>query len=142
MDLRESRLWDTLRDECKGSGIHFSRVESHATSPGIPDLSYCVNGVEGFIELKSWDPKKGFRLRKSQMAWTRARDRAGGRVFLLFDKEGDLFNPRKFGFMRLNETKCEFLVYHPSEVSWFGFADATWDGHINVDHMIALLRNK
>ena len=94
MDLRESKLWDDLRDACKGTGAHFSRVESHATSPGIPDLSYCVNSVEGFIELKSWDPKKGFRLRRSQVAWTRARDRAGGRVFLLFDKQADLFNPR------------------------------------------------
>lgn len=140
MDLRESKLWDDLRDACRGTGTHFSRVESHATSPGIPDLSYCVNSVEGFIELKSWDPKKGFRLRRSQVAWTRARDRAGGRVFLLFDKQSDLFNPRKFGLIRLTEAKCEFLVTHPSDTSWFGLADVVWETDIGVENLIHRLR--
>lgn len=140
MDLRESRLWDDLRDACKGTGIHFSRVESHTTSPGIPDLSYCVNSVEGFMELKSWDPKKGFRLRQSQMAWTRARDRAGGRVFLLFDKQADLFNPRKFGLTRLTEAKCEFLVTHPGADSWFGLAGVVWENEIDVEQLLIILR--
>lgn len=140
MDLRESRLWDDLRDACKGTGIHFSRVESHATSPGIPDLNYCVNSVEGFMELKSWDPKKGFRLRQSQVAWTRARDRAGGRVFLLFDKQADLFNSRKFGLIRLTEAKCEFLVTHPGADSWFGLAGAVWENEINVEQLLIILR--
>lgn len=140
MDLRESRLWDDLRGACKGTGIHFSRVESHSTSPGIPDLSYCVNSVEGFMELKSWDPKKGFRLRQSQVAWTRARDRAGGRVFLLFDKQGDLFNSRKFGLIRLTEAKCEFLTAHTGADSWFGLADIVWDGDIDVSQLLIILR--
>lgn len=140
MDLRESRLWDDLRDACKGTGIHFSRVESHSTSPGIPDLSYCVDSVEGFTELKSWDPKKGFRLRQSQVSWTRARDRAGGRVFLLFDKQADPFNPRKFGLMRLTEAKCEFLVTHPGADSWFGLADVTWETDIDTEDLINRLR--
>ena len=140
MDLRESKLWDDLRDACKGTGIHFSRVESHATSPGIPDLSYCTMGHEGFMELKSWDPKKGFCLRRSQVAWTRARDRAGGRVFLLFDKQSDLFNPRKFGLIRLTEAKCEFLVTHPSDTSWFGLADVVWETDIGVENLIHRLR--
>ena len=115
-------------------------MESHATSPGIPDLSYCVNSVEGFIELKSWDPKKGFTLRRSQVAWTRARDRAGGRVFLLFDKQSDLFNPRKFGLIRLTEAKCEFLTTHPSDTSWFGLAGVVWENEINVDQLLVILR--
>lgn len=140
MDLRESKLWDDLRDACRGTYIHFSRVESHATSPGIPDLSFCVAGCEGFIELKSWDPKKGFTLRRSQVAWTRARDRAGGRVFLLFDKQEDLFNPRKFGLIRLTEAKCEFLVTHPSDTSWFGLADVVWETGIDVENLICRLR--
>ncbi len=142
MDLRESGLWDDLRDACKGTGIHFSRVESHATSPGIPDLSFCVAGCEGFIELKSWDPKKGFTLRQSQVAWTRARDRAGGTVFLLFDKQADLFNPRKFGLMRLTEAKCEFLATHPGDISWFGLADVMWENDINAENLIWNLRSR
>lgn len=140
MDLRESRLWDDLRDACKGTGIHFSRVESHAASPGIPDLSYCVDSVEGFIELKSWDLKKGFRLRRSQVAWTRARDRAGGRVFLLFDKQADLFNSRKFGLIRLTEAKCEFLATHPGADSWFGLADVVWETGIDINNLMFNLR--
>lgn len=141
MDLRESRLWDDLRDACKGAGIHFSRVESHATSPGILDLSFCVVGCEGFMELKSWDPKKGFTLRQSQVAWTRARVRAGGRAFLLFDKQADLFNPRKFGLIKLTEATCEFLVTHPGDSSWFGLADAVWEDGINVENLIRNLRS-
>ena len=92
------------------------------------------------MELKSWDPKKGFRLRRSQVAWTRARDRAGGRVFLLFDKQADLFNPRKFGLIRLTEAKCEFLVTHPGADSWFGLADVVWETDIDVENLIHRLR--
>jgi hypothetical protein len=56
-------------------------VETHITSRGVPDLNYCSNGAEGWIELKSC---KHWRvaIRPEQVAWAERRMRKGGRVFL------------------------------------------------------------
>src|SRR5215475_5876721 len=56
-------------------------VETHGTSRGVPDSNYCVDGKEGWIELKACD---GWRvsIRPEQAAWAELRLRKGGRVFL------------------------------------------------------------
>lgn len=69
----------------------YSRIES-AVTPGFPDVSYCVDGVEGMLELKyrSEAPKRdstsvfpdGKGLRPQQVAWMCKRLRHGGRVFM------------------------------------------------------------
>ena len=61
-------------------GHHIS-VESESTSGGIPDLNYCVDGVEGWVECKqthAWAVK--FRPTQVSLIW--ARVRAGGRVWV------------------------------------------------------------
>lgn len=70
---------------------HFCRVEPPPT-PGIPDINYCVEGVEGWIELKvlyrgRFPYAKRF-LRASQRRWMRQRLVVHGRVFVLA-KDGD-----------------------------------------------------
>jgi hypothetical protein len=69
----------------------YSRIES-AVTPGFPDVSYCVDGVEGMLELKyrAEAPKRSTTpvfpdnkgLRPQQVAWMCKRLRHGGRVFL------------------------------------------------------------
>jgi len=59
---------------------HLSWVESHATSPGAFDVNYCVNGVEGWIELKAF-PKIDIKI--SQVIWAEERIKAGGYPLLL-----------------------------------------------------------
>jgi hypothetical protein len=48
---------------------------------GVPDLNYCYNGVEGWIEMKR---ASGLRchVEPEQIAWMERRARAGGRTFL------------------------------------------------------------
>lgn len=61
--------------------IHWQRVES-GTSRGIPDMNYCVDGAEGWIELK-WTLGWTVDLRPEQVAWLMRRSRSGGRVHIL-----------------------------------------------------------
>jgi len=86
----EAVLWGWLRDRLPSG--HYSRVESE-TSPGIPDVNFCVRGVEGWVELKSTAKTSGhpFRrrgdkgkgLRAAQIRWITGRVKEGGRVWIL-----------------------------------------------------------
>lgn len=73
----------------------FERIES-MIGAGIPDINYCINGVEGWIELKSpTEPKRehtplfgsNHRLLQSQMNWHLTQRRAGGISFVLICTE-------------------------------------------------------
>ena len=60
---------------------HWQSVETWSTGRGVPDLNYCLEGTEGWIELKStaaWAVK----IEPGQVAWIERRARAGGRVFV------------------------------------------------------------
>lgn len=60
---------------------HWQRVESAATSQGIPDCNYCIDGVEGWVECKqthAWAVK----VQPLQSGWIHRRTRAGGRVWI------------------------------------------------------------
>jgi hypothetical protein len=59
----------------------FQSVETWSTGRGVPDLNYCCDGIEGWIECKR---VHGFKVTVSpeQVGWAERRLRAGGRVFL------------------------------------------------------------
>lgn len=84
--------------ELKGASIHISWIESHATALGAPDLNYCMEGVEGWLELKA---SPGIEIRASQILWMKERINSGGyplfflrwdNMFLIVpgDRGGDL----------------------------------------------------
>jgi len=89
---QESSLWKALRD---GMAAKFAPLRWHATrhedalAAGIPDVSFGLDGVQGWIELKvvaKWPSRGALRVRhltREQVLWLRARARAGGRTFLL-----------------------------------------------------------
>ena len=60
--------------------IHWQRVES-GVGPGVPDINFCSNGIEGWIEFKF---TTGWRspIRVEQNGWLQRRSRAGGRTFV------------------------------------------------------------
>lgn len=60
---------------------HWQSIETGSTGRGIPDVNYCFEGIEGWIEFKATE---GWRVdvRPEQVAWIERRGRAGGRVFL------------------------------------------------------------
>lgn len=81
---------------------HIERIENMISS-GMPDVTYCLRGVEGFIELKEisdWParPETPIHLphyTPSQRNWHRARLQRGGRVYVLMGiggKEWQLYH--------------------------------------------------
>lgn len=80
-------------------GSHFSRIESHDTCPGFPDVDYTYQQKSGTIELKCNPfpvgdfPFQGEKhgLRKAQHLWIRDELTAGGRVILCLQAEETIF---------------------------------------------------
>lgn len=86
--MSEASFWNYLRKLLPKEG-HYTRLESHDTATGFPDVHYTLNGNSGTIELKDTKrpgakhPFKGQSgLRKSQITWMTAQCDAGGIVFL------------------------------------------------------------
>lgn len=88
--MSEATLWDRIRNTIGHRG-HFARIEFNPDA-GIPDVTYCVKGEEGFIELKYTDSAPAREstavftnggLRTSQVGWIHKRVKVGGRVWIL-----------------------------------------------------------
>jgi hypothetical protein len=78
-----TQVWHVMRDKVAAYG-HWERVENAAGS-GMPDVNYCVNGVEGWVELKIAERvgSKPPKLTLGQVMWAEERARNRGRAFLL-----------------------------------------------------------
>lgn len=97
MSKETSSFWPYLRKVLPPEG-HYSRVESHDTAKGFPDVHYTLNGSTGAIELKSNDrtrakyPFRGkYGLRKSQLDWIAEEVKAGGKVILALQCGKEVF---------------------------------------------------
>lgn len=67
--------------------VHWQRVEN-SVGPGTPDVNYCYDGKEGWIELKCLGV---MHIRKAQHIWLARRAKALGRcVLLIGTRSGDL----------------------------------------------------
>lgn len=86
----ESRLYKKLVRATPG--FHWQRHEDKLT-PGIPDCSFGADGVNGWVELKTYDcwprnpeaPLSFTDLKPEQRNWATKRGRAGGRVWFLVE---------------------------------------------------------
>jgi hypothetical protein len=113
---------------------HVSRVESHETSIGIPDVYITLmGGIRHWIELKF---SKGRRviLRPSQIMWFRQQRRVGYRPIILTKV--------------IAEGKT-YYMYHRSHIpdtdvlqDWENTADHVWDDRINYAELEDLLRHE
>lgn len=87
--MTEDDFWSKLRLELPSG--HYVRVEN-LVHPGTPDVSFCVGGVEGWMENKYTDK---FPLEhpvlQSQIIWIGQRVRAGGRVIIAVGHERRVF---------------------------------------------------
>jgi hypothetical protein len=87
---RESDLWGWLNRPAKKykGRLHLLRIENLVGS-GVPDVEGCLNGNHFWIELKcAAEPKRADtklkpRFQPRQIPWLKARDRAGGRAYVL-----------------------------------------------------------
>ena len=93
--MTERSFYQTLRKHLQPKGVHLQRIETSLVQ-GVPDVNFCYQGVEGWIELKSIGHRTGSgvfkvaHLRPSQYAWIKRRCRAGGLVWLLVKAGQDL----------------------------------------------------
>ena len=116
--MSESNLWGRVREAFVLAG-HMQRIESGGTAMGIPDVNYCFDGKEGWIELKHgvW-PKKGSThcfasqrgLTPEQVEWLSFRAQCGGRVWILLQVSFDvLLIPGKCAALVNGSTMAQML---------------------------------
>ena len=118
-----------------------SQIESHATSPGIPDTNYCISGAEGWIELKNSAGGKNFVVRDTQKVWFRKRIRAGAsRLFIFWRHEID--GQREHGIIRVSQANVEWVFSNSSVASWRGASLCTWGQSVLADHLNTILEWK
>jgi hypothetical protein len=95
--MSEAAMWNTLRPVLVQSVRDDAvRVENPAW-PGTPDVHWCMDGIEGWLELKEvpeWPKRPGTPLRidhytSQQRVWQRRRYNAGGRVHVLIKVSDD-----------------------------------------------------
>ena len=136
--MTEKRLWATLKEGMDHTG-HFDRIESHATSQGRPDVNYCIDGREGDIELKVYDPKRGgFILRSSQNAWFCNRVRSGSvRCFILARHDDNFGNQT---YMLIFGSRSRELIHDRSYEGWLAQASLIWKQKINWSELKAVLK--
>lgn len=88
-DGLRAKLREGLRAVC-----HSQSIESAVTGGGIPDLNLCSGGVDVWVECKATDAWIPGDIKPSQIGWSLARMRFGGRVLLATRRRHD-GGPRK-----------------------------------------------
>lgn len=123
----EADLWQFLRTEVfyGNADVHVSRIESHATSIGFPDLEYCYYGHCNTMEMKYSKDLESVTLRPSQYRWLTDRVNAGGRplIFTCLRLNGDDTNI----FLLHRGTQAKYLVAHNSWADWGNSAAKYWN---------------
>jgi hypothetical protein len=130
---KENGLREIIRKALKKlqmPGISMSWVESHSTSPGIPDISYCCYGVEGWIELKCGP---GIEVRPSQVLWMEERIKAGGSPLFLVQWEDT--------FYIVPGHRAAALRSDPSEEGIRGLSSTVWTGELPIYDFLTVIRN-
>ena len=96
--MLEKQLYQRIKEiegTYRGNTARWMRVEN-VLLPGVPDVNYCINGAEGWLELKCPPVKANEQtavfggahgLSPVQMAWALSQAQAGGRCFLLTANE-------------------------------------------------------
>lgn len=89
--MSEKTDWKLLREKLIQPRDRWDRIEN-GVGAGMPDTNYCINGVEGWVELKSpIEPARkhtplfgsNHDLSQSQKNWFKRQILAGGRAYIL-----------------------------------------------------------
>ena len=72
---------------------HFQPLETHV--PGVPDLNFCLEGQEHWVELKIVTGQRKLKFQKPlsslQWNWLRARVKAGGNAWIVGQHEREIW---------------------------------------------------
>lgn len=141
--MSESNLWAYIRNRFRTIG-EFERVEN-SISAGMPDVNYCINSVDGWIELKyvaRWpirDRIVKVGMRGSQYAWFRKRIRRckPRHNFLLAQVGSDYL------LFRVNNLIILELLYHGcTKAQLIEIASLTWKRTINRAQFLHIITSK
>lgn len=89
--MKEKQVWRILQKHFKECGARAHRIEN-LMREGCPDVNYCLDGVEGWIEIKCPTlPKRAstilfgsnHKLSQQQKNWFKEQIDAGGRCHVL-----------------------------------------------------------
>lgn len=134
--MRESTLWNYVKKGMLGKW-HATRIESSAGN-GIPDVSYGLPGVNGFLELKlipSWPVRKTTNvklpLRPEQKHWIKARGELSGEVFVLVRIDD--------WFFLLNHTEALKACDGYTKEGWVTNCNKAWHKSINFNELVSYL---
>lgn len=136
MSKPESSLWRYIKQGMAGRWD--AQRHEDSTGLGIPDVSFGMNGVQGWIELKvieKWPVRPTTTVRiphykDYQRQWCQRRGKFGGRTFLL---------------IRVERT---FILYHWSKVEIVGLVNQVqlrsnalkvWENRVDFAEMERLL---
>lgn len=132
--MSEKRLQKYVLDNIDHTG-HWLFVESKEVSAGIPDLDFCIKGVEGKIELKHGTDKKPPTLRPTQCAWFRRRAGEGGNCWLLISwaSQGNV------DFYLIPGVFVPDLVKAKSKSEWIKNNIAVWNDRIDWTEFVKII---
>ena len=97
--MSEINLWTRIKGGLEQYG-HLQRIETGSIAEGVPDVNYCFQGLEGWVELKYGKVplrattevfKSQPGMRPAQIDWILYRGKVGGRVFILLNIGTELF---------------------------------------------------
>lgn len=123
MSAREGNVFARLKDRVTRPEDRFERVENGMLT-GMPDVNYCMAGIEGWIELKApIEPARpttalfgsgNHPVEVEQANWLLKQSRAGGRGWLFIATEHRLLLLRghdvgKFGARGINTLTAHAL---------------------------------
>ena len=77
--MSEKKFQDMVIGLFRRKHAHAVNMEPGTTNPGIPDINWCMGGIEGNLELKfGYDTGAAPLIRPYQLVWFRERIQAGG----------------------------------------------------------------
>lgn len=121
----EHEFSKSLSDRLTKAGLMVTRIESHNTGNGIPDMFVCGRGLDTWLELKN-DPKLSVKdkvikvaWRPGQVAWMYTyfqKHRTKSCLTLVAASDGIFIIP-------MTATFKDHLVYNPQSI---GYEDFKW----------------
>lgn len=83
--MSEKKFQDMVLGLFRAKDAHAVNMEPSTTNPGIPDINWCLEGIEGNLELKfCYDTGAAPHIRPPQLVWFRERIKAGGYPMLAY----------------------------------------------------------
>jgi hypothetical protein len=136
--MNESGLWQYIKQGMMGSGWHPTRIESSAGN-GVPDVSYGLPGINGWIELKhipEWSVRNTTKvklpLRPEQKHWIKARGELSGNVWVIV-RIADMF-------YLLNHKDALEAYEGWTQAEWKSFATFWWYKRIDFKGLYSHLK--